>query len=135
LSSGKFIAPQVLENKIKEFNSVEQVMVIGEHEKFASALIFPNFDLVKDWCDKNEFEYRSKEDLIQIPEVYSLIGQDIRNFNKDIAKAEQILKFKLVADEWTPASGELSHTLKLKRKFIADKYQNQICQIYSKHIA
>ena len=134
LSSGKFIAPQVIENKIKELNCIDQIMVIGEHEKFASALISPNFTYINDWCDQNDLKYNSNEEIIQIPEVYSLMQHDIKDFNKKVAKAEQILKFKLIADEWTPASGELSPTLKLKRKFIAEKYRDLIEQIYSKQI-
>ena len=134
LSSGKFIAPQVIENKIKELNCIDQIMVIGEHEKFASALISPNFTYINDWCDQNDLKYNSNEEIIQIPEVYSLMQHDIKDFNKKVAKAEQILKFKLIADEWSPASGELSPTLKLKRKFIAEKYRDLIEQIYSKQI-
>ncbi len=134
LSTGKFIAPQIIENKIKESICVDQVMVIGEHEKFASALISPNFPHIKDWCNQNNLKYNSKEDIIQIPEVYSLIQQDIKDFNKNIAKTEHILKFRLVADEWSPVSGELSPTLKLKRKFINEKYRDQIEQIYAKQM-
>ncbi len=134
LSSGKFIAPQVLENKVKESVCVEQIMVVGEHEKFASALISPNFTYIKDWCNQNNHEYETNEDIIQLPEVYKLIQYEIKSFNKQIAKAEQILKFKLVADDWTPNSGELSPTLKLKRKFIMQKYSGLIDQIYSKQV-
>lgn len=134
LSSGKFIAPQVIENKLKESIAIEQVMVIGEHEKFASALIYPNFSYVKEWCDHNNLKYNSNDDIIQIPEVYSLIQQDIINYNNKSQKAENILKFKLVANEWSPSSGELSPTLKLKRKIILEKYKNQINQIYNKQL-
>jgi len=134
LSSGKFIAPQVIENKIKESICIDQIMVIGEHEKFASALISPNFMHLKDWCNQYGFGYTSKEDIIQIPEIYSLIQEDIKVFNNKVAKAEQILKFSLVADEWSPGTGELSPTLKLKRKFIAEKYQSNIDRIYPKQL-
>ncbi|MDA3890609.1 MAG: long-chain fatty acid--CoA ligase [Salinivirgaceae bacterium] len=134
LSSGKFIAPQVLENRMKESNNIEQIMVIGEQEKFASAIIYPNFSIIKEWCSQNHLKYNSHEEIIQMPEVYSLIQGDIKLFNKNIAKAEQIQRFKLVADEWTPFSGELSPTLKLKRKFISEKYQHLINQIYSKQM-
>ncbi len=134
LSSGKFIAPQVIENKLKESIAIEQIMVIGEHEKFASALIYPNFSYIKEWCDQNNLKYSSNDDIIQIPEVYSLIQKDIKNYNNKSQKAENILKFKLVSDEWSPASGELSPTLKLKRKIILEKYKNQIEQIYSKQL-
>jgi long-chain acyl-CoA synthetase len=134
LSSGKFIAPQVIENKLKESIAIEQIMVFGEHEKFASALIYPNFSYIKDWCEQNNLKYNSNDDIIQIPEVYSLIQKEIKDYNNKSQKAEHILKFKLVADEWSPVSGELSPTLKLKRKAILEKYKNQIEQIYSKQL-
>ncbi len=132
LSSGKFIAPQVFENKLKEFPNIEHVMVIGEDEKFASAIISPNFSVIKEWCQKNNIKVGSKEELIQLPEVYSLIQNDIKKFNKQMAKTDQILRFKLIADDWSPDSGELSPTLKLKRKNILKKYPDLIEQIYSK---
>jgi long-chain acyl-CoA synthetase len=132
LSSGKFIAPQVFENKLKEFANIEHVMVIGEDEKFASAIISPNFSIIKEWCQKNNIKVGSKEELIQLPEVYSLIQNDIKKFNKQMAKTDQIFRFKLIADDWSPDSGELSPTLKLKRKNILKKYPDLIEQIYSK---
>lgn len=132
LSSGKFIAPQLLENKLKESLCIDQVMVIGEREKFASAIISPNMVYIKEWCAQNNFNFTSKQEIIQKPEVYALIQKDIKEFNKNFSQAEKILKFKLVPDDWSPASGELSPTLKLRRRFIFEKYENLIGQIYSK---
>jgi len=132
LSSGKFIAPQVLENKLKESLCIDQVMVIGEGEKFASAIISPNISFIKDWCSQNSIAFNSKEEIVQNPGVFSLIQEEIKQFNKGISKSEQILRFKLVPDEWSPGSGELSPTLKLRRRFISEKYHDLIAQIYKK---
>ncbi|MBN1116121.1 MAG: long-chain fatty acid--CoA ligase [Bacteroidales bacterium] len=132
LSSGKFIAPQIIENKIKESLCVDQVMVVGECEKFASAIISPNIAYIKEWCAQNNLKYTSKEEIIQKPEIYTLIQEDIKQCNKNLAKPERILRFRLVSDEWSPNSGELSPTLKLRRRFITEKYQDLIDQIYAK---
>lgn len=132
LSSGKFVAPQVIENKLKESILIDQVMVIGEQQKFASALISPNFSFLIEWCKKNNAPYESKRDIAQNKEIYCLIQKDISLFNKSLSKSDQILRFKIIEDEWAPNTGELSPTLKLKRKSIAQKYQTLIDQIYSK---
>ncbi|MBP7507666.1 MAG: long-chain fatty acid--CoA ligase [Prolixibacteraceae bacterium] len=132
LSSGKFIAPQKLENKIKESQCVDQVMVVGESEKFASAIISPNIPFIKEWCEKNNHVFTSKEEIVQKPEMYALIQEDIKQFNKSFSKAERILRFKLVLDEWSPNTGELSPTLKLRRRYITEKYKVLIDQIYGK---
>lgn len=132
LSSGKFIAPQKLETKIKESLCVDQVMVVGESEKFANAIISPNMPFIKEWCTKNNLEFTSKEEIINKPEIYALIQEDIKLFNKSFSKSERLLRFKLVPDEWSPNTGELSPTLKLRRRYISEKYKPLIDQIYGK---
>jgi long-chain acyl-CoA synthetase len=132
LSSGKFIAPQKLETKIKESVCIDQVMVVGESEKFASAIISPNIPFIKDWCAKNNLKFTSKEEIVTKPEIYALIQEDIKLFNKSFSKSEQLLRFKLVPDEWSPNTGELSPTLKLRRRYISEKYKPLIDQIYGK---
>ncbi len=131
LSNGKFVAPQVIENVFKESIYIEQVMVVGEHEKFASALISPNFAYISEWLETLTRSAPQKDALIEDPEVLRVIGEEVRRLNENIREPERILRFKLVADEWSPATGELSPTLKLRRKFIAEKYRTQIEQIYS----
>ena len=133
LSNGKYIAPQSIEGKIKQSVFVDQTMVIGENEKFASALISPNFSYVNDWCKENEITICNNEDLIKIPEVLEVFASEVKKINKELSGSEKILRFKLVADEWTSNSGELSPTLKLKRKFIDNKYQNLVKEIYMKN--
>ena len=132
LSNGKFIAPQIIENIFKEAPIIDQIMVIGEHEKFASALISPNFKYFDDWKALNKISLSGNEELIQHSEVQSLFSSEVEKFNKKLSPPERINRFRLVKDEWTPTTGELSPTLKLRRQFIQDKYKNLITQIYFK---
>jgi long-chain acyl-CoA synthetase len=132
LSNGKYVAPQSVEGRLKESIFVDQVMVVGEHEKFASAIISPNFSSINEWCKDNDISYDSKEELVKSPELIKMLSAEVIKTNKTLSAPEKIMRFKLVPDEWTPCSGELSPTLKLKRKFIDQKYQSVLSEIYSK---
>lgn len=131
LSAGKYISPQVIENRLKESFFIEQAMVIGENEKFASALISPNFVFLHDWCSIHKIQYRDNADLIEIPEVIERFAREVREVNKNLGEFEQIKRFRLVTEEWTPQTGELSPTLKLRRNVLTDMYRNTINEIYS----
>lgn len=131
LSSGKYIAPQAIENKLKESLFIEQAMVIGENEKFASALISPNFTYLHDWCSVRHIQFRDNTDLIEIPEVVEQFSREVREQNKTLGEFEQIKRFRLVTEEWTTQTGELSPTLKLRRNILAERYRNIINEIYS----
>lgn len=131
LSGGKYIAPQMIENKLKVSDLIEQVMVIGANEKFASALISPNFPLLHDWCAEHQVHYENNIELIQLPEVIEQIQKEVNQVNKTLGSHEQISRIRLVCEEWTPATGELSPTLKLRRSIVAAKYQHLIDDIYS----
>jgi len=133
LSNGKYIAPQIIENKFKESLYIEQIMVTGEHEKFAGALISPNFQLIKEWCAINSIRYENHKELIELPQVYSILNKEVKKLNKDLNNTEKILRFKLVPDQWSPETGELSPTLKLRRKFIDNKYKELLQQVYVKN--
>ena len=132
LSNGKSIAPQKIENIFKESPVIDQIMVIGEHKKFASALISPNFKYFDDWKKLNKISFTDNEELIKQPSVQSFFSSEIEKLNKKLIPPERLSRFRLVKDEWTPATGELSPTLKLKRQFIHDKYKDLISQIYLK---
>lgn len=131
LSAGKYIAPQMIENKLKTSNFIEQVMVIGADEKFASALIFPNLSYLHDWCSQRKIHFQDNEDLIQKTEVLAQLQKEVAEINKTLGEHEEIKRFRLVSDEWTSQSGELSPTLKLKRNYVAGKYKAIIEEIYS----
>ncbi len=134
LSGGKYIAPQMIENKLKTSNLIEQVMVIGANEKFASALISPNFPLLHDWCAEQRIHFENNKELIKIPAVLEKIREEVEKVNKTLGAHEQINRIRLVCEEWTPATGELSPTLKLRRNAVAVKYQQLIDEIYNGRI-
>jgi len=130
LSSGKYVAPQAVENKCKESMFIENVMVVGENEKFASALLSPDFNHLHFWATKHKIHYRDNEELVRKPEVVQRFQKEINVINKILSETERIKRFRIVCSEWTPATGELSPTLKLKRKFLNDKYDHLIKEIF-----
>ena len=130
LSTGKYVAPQVLENRLKESFFIEQAMVIGENEKIAAAIIVPNFDTLHFWCAKHKVHYSSNEELCTNAEVIKRIQREITKLNDTLAEHEQIRKFRLVADTWSPQTGELSQTLKLRRAALYKKYDALCREIY-----
>ncbi len=132
LSNGKFIAPQLIENMFKESLAIDQIMIVGEHEKFASALISPNFKYFDEWKKEKNISFSDSEELIRLPEITSLFNSEVEAINKRLSPPERINRFRLVPDEWSPASGELSPTLKLRRQFISNKYRELLDQIYMK---
>ncbi|MCK4879194.1 MAG: long-chain fatty acid--CoA ligase, partial [Bacteroidales bacterium] len=133
LSSGKFVAPQPIENRIKESSFIDQVMVVGEHEKFASALLVPDFNYLKEWCVTNNIKNgKKREELIVIPEVVTVMNEEISRINQGLMDWEQIKRFRMVHEDWSPTTGELSASLKLKRKVVADRYSKLLDSIYNK---
>ena len=130
LSSGKYIAPQVIENKLKESFFIEQVMVVGENEKFASAIVSPNFSFLHDWCSRHKIHFENNQELIQKPEVNKRYQREINEINSQTGQHEQIKRFRLVPDSWSPQTGELSPTLKLRRRVVYEKYSEILESIY-----
>lgn len=130
LSAGKYIAPQPIENRLKESFFIEQVMVIGENEKVAAAIVSPNFTFLHDWCTIHKVQFRDNGELVKLHQVVERYGREIKEINATLAEHEQIKKFRLVTEEWSPATGELSPTLKLKRNVITAKYKDIIAEIY-----
>ena len=131
LSAGKYIAPQVIENMLREMQTIENCMVIGENQKFASALIVPAFTYLRAWAKENGLSFDSDEELIKLDEVISLINKEIDIVNKHLAPHEQIRRTRLVSDEWSPTNEMLSQTLKLKRTNIRTKYKAIVNEIFN----
>ena len=129
-STGKYIAPQVIEQKLKESPFIEHVMVLGENRKCTAALIVPHFDFLKNWCTRQNIPYTTQSRIVHNHQVNKRFKQEIERLNIDLGKTEKIKKFKLLTGEWTIASGELSPTLKLRRAFIQEKYRSVIEQMY-----
>jgi len=131
LSSGKYIAPQMIENKLKSSSLIEQAMVIGENKKHPSALLVPNFNYLHFWATKHKVHFKTNKDLVQTKEVTVRFQQEINEINKSLGVHESIKRFKIICEEWSSATRELSPTLKLRRNYITKKYQHIINTIYN----
>ena len=129
-SGGKYVAPQPIENKMKESPFVEQMMIVGADQKFVGALIVPSIPNLKEWMRQKNIPFVTNEDAVNNPEVLNLYRELIDSFNKFFNHVEQVKRFELLPNEWTIESGELTPTLKLKRKVIMEKYKDAYERIY-----
>jgi len=134
-SGGKYIVPQAMENKFKESRFIEQIMVIGEGEKFPSAFIVPSFDFVKEWAQRKEIDLGdgSNHSIAKDKQVIGRIQEEIDAFNKGFGNWEQIKKFVLLEKEFSIEAEEITPTLKLKRKKILARYQKEYASIYAEN--
>ena len=130
-SGGKYVAPQPIENKMKESPFVEQMMVVGAEQKFVGALIVPSIPNLREWMQHKGIPFTTAEDAVNNPKVLDLYRELVDSFNKFFNHVEQIKKFELLPNEWTIDTGELTPTLKLKRKVIMEKYKAAIDRIYA----
>ena len=131
LSNGKYVAPQAIETRIKETsNFISNCMVVGENEKFASAIIIPSFSKLASYAKYKKISFTDNDDLLQKPEIQKLLQNQIVKVNETLAPHEQIKREQFVNDEWTVDNKMLSQTLKLKRANIYAKYKNTIKEIY-----
>lgn len=129
-SGGKYIAPQVMENKFKESIFIEQIIVVGENKKHPSALIVPNFIALNDWANKHEIHFDSNKALCSNEKVIALIQEECDKLNASFSNYEMIKKFKLLPAEWSVTTGELTPKLSLKRRVIHDKFEKEIAAFY-----
>lgn len=131
-SGGKYIAPQLIENTMKQSRFIEQIMVIGEGQKMPGAFIQPNFDFIKEWANKNKTDIgKTNQEIVTNEKVIARIQQEIDSINSKFGHWEQIKKFELTPTVWSIDGGEMTPTLKLKRKNILEKYQDLYQKIYS----
>ncbi|MBB2149757.1 AMP-dependent synthetase/ligase [Pedobacter gandavensis] len=130
-AGGKYVAPQMLENKLKESPLIEQVMVLGENRKFPSALIIPTFAALKAWCEKKGIAYTSNELMIKDPQVLKKYDEIVAYSGKEFGKWEQVKRVALLSKEWSIEGGELTPKLSLKRKVILEKNGVIIEKIYT----
>lgn len=134
-SGGKYIAPGNMENKFKESRFIEQIMVVGEFKRFPAALIVPSFTFVKDWCAIKGIENcNTPEQIVANSQVIARIQQEVEAMNEHYAQYEKIKKFELIPHEWTIQNGELTPTLKLKRRNIIAKFQHLIDKMYEENV-
>ncbi|HSZ26252.1 MAG TPA: long-chain fatty acid--CoA ligase [Cytophagaceae bacterium] len=129
-SGGKYIAPQLIENKFKESRFIEQIMVVGDGQKFPGALIVPAFDFYRKWCDTKNIHYTNDADMIKNNAFIDRMQKEVDTLNENFAQFEKIKKFALLPRLWTINDGELTPTLKVKRKVINTKFKNLIDGLY-----
>lgn len=129
-AGGKYVAPQMLENKYKESIFIEQIMVLGENRKFPSALIVPNFETLKTWAGRKGITFTSNEEIIKNEQVLAKYKEVIDVAGVDFGKWEQVKRFALLPKEWSIDGGELTPKLSLKRKVITEKNNSIIEKIY-----
>lgn len=129
-SGGKYVAPQPMENKFKESPFIEQIMVIGENRKMPGALIVPAWDHLKKWASEHGVAASDNASLVKDPKVIELYKGEINTYNVDFGSWEQVKKFELIPNDWSIDGGEMTPTLKLKRKPIMEKYSALVDRIY-----
>lgn len=130
-AGGKYIAPQTIENKMKESPYIEQMMVVGgDDKKYVSALIVPSFLNLQEWCKQNGIQVESNDQIVSNDKIKQLINQEVEKFNRDFGKWEQVKKFTLLSNEWTVEGGELTPTMKVKRKIIYERYAPHVEEMY-----
>ncbi|BDU27346.1 MULTISPECIES: AMP-dependent synthetase/ligase [unclassified Flavobacterium] len=133
-SGGKYIAPQMIENAMKQSRFIEQIMVVGEGEKMPAAFIQPNFEFVKEWAKIHKITLGSTDkEISENPEVIKRIDSEVEEINKKFGHWEQIKRFELTPDVWSIDGGQLTPTLKLKRKIIKEIYKDLYAKIYGQN--
>ena len=130
-SGGKYVAPQPIENKLKESPYIEQVIVVGAEHKFVGALIVPSFSNLKVWMQQQGLTFTSNEEVISNPKVLEMYKQVVEAINQNFNHVEQIKKFELLPREWSIETGEMTPKMSLKRKIIMEKYRDAIERIYA----
>ncbi|MDZ7743644.1 MAG: AMP-dependent synthetase/ligase [Bacteroidota bacterium] len=129
-SLGKYISPALLENKFKESPFIDSVLVVGENQKYAAALLVPDFDHLRTYCDIKGIEYKSDAEIVEMPEIRKRFQKEIDQYNKQFGKTEQLMRFIILSTSWSVESGELTASLKLRRNHIMEKYQQEIKELF-----
>jgi long-chain acyl-CoA synthetase len=130
-SGGKMVAPQPIENKLKNSILVAQAALVGDRHKFISALISPNFTALEDWARHHGIEVKDRAQLVADGRVIALYAEVVRGVNASLANFETLKRFRVVAEEWTQDSGELTPSMKLKRRVLTARYAAVIGELYA----
>jgi long-chain acyl-CoA synthetase len=130
-SGGKLVAPQPIENKLKNSLLVGQAALVGDKHKFISVLISPNFTALEDWAKRQGIEAKSRAELVADSRVIALYAQLVSEVNSGLAKFETLKRFRVVAEDWTQETGELTPSMKLKRRVISERYAAAIAELYA----
>jgi long-chain acyl-CoA synthetase len=131
-SGGKFIAPQPIENSLKLNPLIGAAVVLGDRRKFPAVLISPHFPLLEDWARANKVVFASREELVASPKVQALYDGMIEDLNKTLARFEKLKRVLLVPEQFSTSDGTLTHTLKVRRRGIEERYRAMIDEMYEK---
>ena len=129
-SLGKYINPDVIEAKFSESGFIENIVVLGENEKYAGALIVPDFSFLKTWCEKHEIKYTNPQEMIKDKNVLNRYAEEIKKINQNFGDTEKIKCYELIADEWSVNNGILTPTLKVKRSVVKERYKELISKMF-----
>jgi long-chain acyl-CoA synthetase len=130
-SGGKFIAPQPIENSLKHNPLVAEAIVVGDKRKFPAVLISPYFPVLEDWARNNQVDFASRADLAANPKVQALYEGIVEDLNRNLARFEKLKKVILVPDEFSAADGTLTHTMKVRRRAVEERYRKLIDEVYA----
>ena len=131
-AGGKNIYPGPIEETFKTSKWVDQLVVVGENQPFMAALIVPDFEAIETYAKQNDIQYSDIEELIEHESIVNLFSKEVRSVSRDLASHEKIRDFRLVPNEFTVETGELTPTLKVKRRVIQEKYEHLISDIFDK---
>ena len=129
-SFGKYVNSFLIEEKFVQSPFIENIVVVGENQKFAAAIIIPDFTFLKLWCERYHIPYSTNEEMLQNEDVKNRFKKEIKKYNSHFGDYEQIKKFELIADEWTQQNGILTPTLKVKRPIILERYKPIIDKLF-----
>lgn len=130
-SFGKYISPQSIEDTFKESLFIDQIVVVGENQKFAGALIVPDFNFLRSYCTVKEIPYTTNEEMIVLPRIVKRFQVEVSKYNKYFGETEKVKSWTLLPSEWTFDTGEITPTMKLKRSYITKKYEEQISKLFN----
>ena len=130
-SFGKYVSPEMVENNLKESEFIDALMVVGENQKYAAAIVVPDFNHLRSWCQIKGIPYTSNTEMVALERIQKRYHKEIHNYNKHLGATEQIKAFELLNTEWTVDSGELTATLKLRRSLINERYKSTIDKLFN----
>ncbi|MDP4290128.1 MAG: long-chain fatty acid--CoA ligase [Bacteroidota bacterium] len=130
-SMGKYISPELLENKLKESRFIDNILVVGEHQKFAGAIIVPDFAFLRSYCEIKGIKAKTPAEMIVNKQITQRIRKEVASYNKHFGAYEQIKKFELIDHEWSIETGEITPSLKIKRAVVCERYKELIDKIFS----
>lgn len=130
-SLGKYINPDLIESKFINSGFIENIIVFGENQKFAAAIIRPDFNFLKAWCKKHNIKFTTPEEMIHNEDVIKRFNKEVKYLNESLGEVEKVKRFELIADEWTVQNGILTPTLKVKRRVVMRKYESIVVKLFN----